>query len=61
MSERSDSLEPVFVTVAEASRLLSLGRTKLHELMRNGVLESVKADKKRLVRLRSIREFGRVA
>ena len=53
--------EPEFVSVNEASRLLSLGKTKTFELIASGALESAKAGKKRLVRLRSIREFGREA
>lgn len=55
------ALDPEFVSTTEASRLLSLGRTKTFELIATGELESVKAGKKRLIRLRSIREFGREA
>jgi excisionase family DNA binding protein len=54
-------IEPEFVSVTEASRLLSLGKTKTFELIAAGVLDTTKAGKKRLVRLRSIRDFGRAA
>ena len=53
--------EPEFVSVNEASRLLSLGKTKTFELIAAGELESVRAGKKRLIRLSSIRNFGREA
>ena len=57
----ASDLDPEFVSINDASRLLSLGRTKLHELIAAGALESVKAGKRRLIRLRSIRQFGREA
>ena len=53
--------EPEFVSVNEASRLLSLGKTKTFELIRNGTLVSVKFGKARRVRLRSIRSIGQAA
>lgn len=57
----ASELDPEFVSINDASRLLSLGRTKLHELIAAGELDSVKAGKRRLIRLRSIRDFGREA
>jgi excisionase family DNA binding protein len=61
MHEKPAGLDPEFVTVNEASRLLSLGKTKTFELIRTGALDTTKCGKKRLVRLRSIRNFGRTA
>ena len=55
------ALDPELVDPREASRLLSLGKTKTFELIRNGTLESVKIGKARRVRLRSIRSLGHVA
>lgn len=63
MSEKSASLplEPEFVSTTEAQRLMGLGRTKTFELIADGTVESIKIGKKRLVRLRSIRQLGRAA
>jgi len=44
-----DSLKPITVTVAEAKRLSGLGHTKLWELIGNGVLDSVRVGRRRLV------------
>lgn len=40
---------------------MGLGRTKTFELIADGTVESIKIGKKRLVRLRSIRQLGRAA
>jgi excisionase family DNA binding protein len=53
--------EPEFVSVSEASRLLSLGKTKTFELIADGDIETIKVGRKRLIRLRSIRNLGRAA
>ena len=57
----SSVLEPEFVTFNEGKRLLGVGDTKLRELCRDGVIDSVKAGKKRLIRLRSVRQFNGAA
>ena len=54
-------LDPEFVSLTEASRLLSLGKTTLHKLINEGRLDTLKCGKKRLVRLRAIRDFGKAA
>jgi hypothetical protein len=54
-------LDPEFVSLADASRLLCLGKTKLHEPISTKQLETLKVGKKRLVRLRSIRNFDAAA
>ena len=55
MQDRPAGLDPEFVSVNEASRLLSLGKTKTFQLIATGELDTVKAGKKRLVRLRTPR------
>lgn len=53
------ALEPEFVSLTQASQLLGLGKTTIHKLINEGRLETLKCGKKRLVRLRAIRNFGK--
>lgn len=48
--------EPEAVSVDEAGRLLGLGRTKVYELIRDGVLPTVKLGRRRLVRPSTARQ-----
>lgn len=48
---------PEAVSVAEASRLLSVGRTKLYELINDGTLPTVKLGRRRLVRTAAVRDL----
>lgn len=45
------------ITVAEAMRRLSLGRTKVYELLADGHLQSVKIGRSRRILLRSVEAF----
>ena len=45
------------VSVAEACRLLGMGRTLLYELLDDGSLSSIKVRGRRLVPMHSMREF----
>ena len=47
-------LEPEFVTVAQASSITNLGKTKLYELIADGTIKSTKIGKARRLRLRSV-------
>jgi excisionase family DNA binding protein len=47
--------EPEAVSIEEARRLFGIGRTKLYELIRDGVLPTVKLGKRRLVRPATMR------
>ena len=49
--------EPITVTVDEAMRLSSLGRTFLYECMNDGRISSLKAGKRRLIVLTSLKAF----
>jgi excisionase family DNA binding protein len=61
MPDKSTALEPEFVSVAEGGRLLSVGKTTMFGLIREGRIDTVKIGRKRAVRLSSIRNFGRQA
>jgi excisionase family DNA binding protein len=50
-------MEPITLTINAASAALGLSRSKLYELIREGSLESVKVDGRRLVKTASIRAF----
>jgi excisionase family DNA binding protein len=47
--------EPETVSITKACRLTGMGRTKLYQLMGDGVLPSVKIGKRRLLRLDTLR------
>jgi excisionase family DNA binding protein len=47
------------VTPAQAQEILSVGKTKLFEMLKNGELESVAAGRRRLVRVESMMRLGR--
>jgi len=51
-------IEPEWLTVSQTEAVANLGKTKIFELIRSETLESIKVGKKRLIRLRSIRNLG---
>ena len=51
-------LPPIFVTVNEAKRLLSLGHTRVYELIRSGELERVKSGGKTLIIYASVLRYA---
>lgn len=53
-----ETLTPIFVTVNEAKRLLSLGHTRVYELMNSGALERVKSGGKTLISYESLRRYA---
>ncbi len=54
--------EPVVVTVASAASMLSIGRSRVYELIASGDLASVKLGASRRVTIKSIRQLlGRAA
>ena len=48
---------PLSVRVAEASRMIGIGRTKIYELIQAGDLETVKIGRATLVTMRSLRRL----
>jgi excisionase family DNA binding protein len=48
-------MEPIFVSVEEATHILGLGKTGIYELMDDGSLISVKSGARRLIYLSSIK------
>jgi excisionase family DNA binding protein len=53
-----ETLAPIFVTVNDAKRLLSLGHTRVYELMNSGALERVKSGGKTLISYESVRQYA---
>ena len=54
----SDGLGPPYlVTVEEAASLLRIGRTRIYEFIRSGLIQSVKVGRRRLVVRDSLRQF----
>lgn len=51
-------LEKIFYRPAEAARVLSIGRTRLYDLMRTGEVESVKVGASRLIPAEALLEFA---
>jgi excisionase family DNA binding protein len=50
--------DPIFVTVNEAKRLLSLGHTRVYQLINSGQLERVKHGSKTLIPYASVKRFA---
>ena len=53
-----ETLRPIFVSVNEAKRLLSLGHTRVYELIGSGALERVKSGSKTLISYESVRRYA---
>jgi excisionase family DNA binding protein len=53
-----ETLTPIFVTVNEAKRLLSLGHTTVYQLMNSGALERVKSGGKTLISYESVKRYA---
>lgn len=54
ISKSNQPLDPLAVTIRDAGRLLSLGRTSVYELLESGVLSSFRVGRRRLVTYESI-------
>lgn len=52
--------EPVLCGRADAAKMLGLGTTKTDELIAQGVLESVRIGKRRLVKISSLKRLAGV-
>lgn len=52
--------EPVLCGRADAAKMLGLGATKTDELIAQGVLESVRIGKRRLVKISSLKRLAGV-
>ena len=53
----SSRVEPVVVTVADAATMLSVGRSRIYELIQSGDLASVKLGASRRLTIKSIRQL----
>lgn len=50
-------MEPIAASVSEAAKALSLGRTSIYALIREGRLETVKLGRRTLIKVVSIRRL----
>ncbi len=50
--------KPLWISPKEASRLTSIGRTRLFELLADGTLASIKVGRKRLISYGSLETLG---
>ena len=50
-------MQPFTTSIAEAAHALSLGRTKIYELIDAGRLETIKIGRRRLIKVDSIRRL----
>lgn len=50
-------LTPISLTISDACRVSGLGRTKLYELIRSGLLESTVVGGRRLIRYDSLNQL----
>ena len=51
-------MEPLLVSINEATKVLSLGRTSVYELIHTGELETRKMGRRRLVTVASIKRLA---
>ena len=50
-------MEPITTSINDAAKALSLGRTSIYALIREGRLETIKLGRRTLVRIASIRRL----
>lgn len=50
-------MEKLLVSITDAAKALSLGRTSIYELMRSGELETRKMGRRRLITAESLRRL----
>lgn len=51
-------MEPVLCSIADAARMLGIGRTKAYELIEEGALATVSIGARRLVKVHSIKRLA---
>ena len=51
-------MEKLLVSISDAAKALSLGRTSIYELMRSGQLDTRKMGRRRLITTASIRRLA---
>ena len=51
-------MDPVLISIMEAAKILSLGRTSIYDLINSGALETRKIGRRRLVTVESIRRLA---
>ena len=54
-------MEPIFASINETARALSVGRTSVYLMLKEGRLESVKLGRRTLIKVESIRRLLEMA
>lgn len=49
---------PLFVSIKEAARLLNLSRSRIYELMDQGLIESTRIGRRRVIPLDALHDFA---
>ncbi len=55
MGNQAREIEPLAYSIADACKIISIGRTRLYELLSDGTIQSVRVGRRRLVKADSIR------
>lgn len=55
------TVEPLGVTVAGAMKIVPFRKTKLHEMIADGTLDSVKVGHRRIIKMESLRRLVEAA
>lgn len=50
-------MDPLLISVQEAARTLSVGRTSIYQLIKSGELETMKLGRRRLITIQSLRRL----
>lgn len=51
-------MDPILVSIPDAARLLSVGRSSIYAMLTTGTLESVTLGRRRLIRYESLRALA---
>ena len=55
--QKDTAMDPLLISVQEAARTLSVGRTSIYQLIKSGELETMKLGRRRLITIQSLRRL----
>lgn len=55
--QKGTAMDPLLISVQEAARTLSVGRTSIYQLIKSGELETMKLGRRRLITIQSLRRL----
>lgn len=56
--DESPAQMPLFISAKEAARLLALSRSRVYELMDEGVIDSFRLGRRRVIPVNAVHEFA---